>query len=158
MESTPEGSDGEYNIDPEDQLPEEDTLIDRGVDDILDEGYSPPERSDTTAHYGLTAREQRAGETIDQYLAEEEPDPAAQTSFDVDDEDSKRDWQSNEADSHPEFPENDEVGRQRAGRLVDPEVGDLEHENQERIADDVGIDGGAAGAEEAAVHVIDDDL
>lgn len=27
-----------------DQLQPEDTLLDRGVDDVLDEGYSPPER------------------------------------------------------------------------------------------------------------------
>ena len=27
-----------------DQLQPEDTLVDRGVDDVLDEGYSPPER------------------------------------------------------------------------------------------------------------------
>jgi len=27
-----------------DQLTEEETLVDRGVDDLLDEGYSPPDR------------------------------------------------------------------------------------------------------------------
>ncbi|NED70235.1 hypothetical protein G3I15_55875, partial [Streptomyces sp. SID10244] len=40
--STPEGSDGEYSLDDDDQLQPEDTLDDRGVDDVLDEGYSPP--------------------------------------------------------------------------------------------------------------------
>jgi hypothetical protein len=39
-----EGSAGEYSVDEDDQLQPEDTLIDRGVDDVLDEGYSPPER------------------------------------------------------------------------------------------------------------------
>jgi len=31
------------------------------------------------------------------------------------------------------------------------------HDQVELIADDVGIDGGAASAEEAAVHIIDDE-
>ncbi len=35
---------GEYSVDDEDQLQPEDTLLDRGEDDVLDEGYSPPER------------------------------------------------------------------------------------------------------------------
>ncbi|WP_076479322.1 DUF5709 domain-containing protein [Williamsia sterculiae] len=158
IESTPEGSDGEYSLDQDDQLTEEDTLIDRGVDDFLDEGYTPPDRAPSaTSQYGLTAEEQRQGETIDQYLAEEEPDPAAQVSFDLDDEpgSSGEDWRSDEADSDPEFPENDEVGGTRAGRLIDPEEGQR-HLEHEQLADDAGIDGGAASAEEAAVHVVDE--
>ncbi len=43
-ESTGSESLGSYSLDDEDQLPSEDTLDDRGVDDLLDEGYSPPER------------------------------------------------------------------------------------------------------------------
>ena len=39
-----ESSAGEYSVDEDDQLQREDTLVDRGVDDVLDEGYSPPER------------------------------------------------------------------------------------------------------------------
>ena len=35
---------GEYSVEDDNQLQAEDTLIDRGVDDVLDEGYSPPER------------------------------------------------------------------------------------------------------------------
>ncbi len=58
-------SDG-YSVDDDDQLTQEDTLIDRGVDDLLDEGYSPPDRW----------REPRDHETLDELLAEEEPDPA----------------------------------------------------------------------------------
>ena len=50
-----------------------------------------------------------------------------------------------------------EVGRTRAGRLVADDEGfgpDLE---RELVSHDVGIDGGGASAEEAAMHVIDDD-
>ena len=43
-ESTGSESVGSYSLDDEDQLPSEDTLDDRGIDDLLDEGYSPPER------------------------------------------------------------------------------------------------------------------
>ena len=34
----------DYSVEDDNQLQPEDTLIDRGVDDILDEGISPPER------------------------------------------------------------------------------------------------------------------
>ena len=43
------------------------------------------------------------------------------------------------------------------GRLVAPDQGFGEDVDADRVADDVGIDGGAASAEEAAVHVIEDE-
>ena len=45
----------------------------------------------------------------------------------------------------------------RAGRLVAPDQGFGEDVDADLLADDVGIDGGAASAEEAAVHIIDDE-
>lgn len=48
-----------------------------------------------------------------------------------------------------------EVGDRRAGRLVEPDAGASGDREQDLIADDVGIDEGAAGAEEAAVHVLE---
>ena len=130
---TPEETAGQYSVDDDDQLSQEDTLIDRGVDDLLDEGYSPPDKW----------REPRDNETLDELLSEEEPDPAMQ----LDDDD----------DSDSEFIEDDEVGDRRAGRLVAPDEGVDEDEDSDLLATDVGIDGSAASAEEAAVHVIDDD-
>lgn len=49
----------------------------------------------------------------------------------------------------------DEVGTPRAGRLAeyDGDVGDYRY----LYAVDVGIDGGSASAEEAAVHIVPDD-
>lgn len=47
------------------QLRPEDTLIDRGIDDMLDEGYSPPERLYGPGAFGPS-------ESMDQMLAEEE--------------------------------------------------------------------------------------
>ena len=103
------------------------------MDDLLDEGYSPPDKW----------REPRDNETLDELLSEEEPDPAMQ----LDDDD----------ESGSEFIEDDEVGDLRAGRLVAPDAGVDGDEESDLLASDVGIDGSAASAEEAAVHVIDDD-
>ncbi len=50
-----------------------------------------------------------------------------------------------------------EVGRERSGRLVDEDRGVGPDEEKDLVAEDVGIDGAAASAEEAAVHVIDED-
>ena len=58
----------------EDQLQPQDTLDDRGVDDILDEGISPPEHLRGSLAKGVTAREELEGETIDERLRQEEPE------------------------------------------------------------------------------------
>lgn len=137
---------GDYSLDPDDQLQPADTLIDRGVDDVLDEGYSPPERP-----YGSSF--DVGHKSLDQLLAEEEPDPAMHI-YDLDDKDEQQ--RSDEAERETEFPAHDEVGRTRAGRLVAPDQGFGQDVEDELLADDVGIDGGAASAEEAAVHIIDD--
>jgi hypothetical protein len=46
----------------------------------------------------------------------------------------------------------------RAGRLVAPDLGFGEDAEADLIAEDVGISGGAASAEEAAVHIIEIDV
>jgi Family of unknown function (DUF5709) len=127
----------------QDQLQPGNNLVDRGVADFLDEGYSPPERPSAIIREG-------PHETLDQRLAEEipEPDPYAE---DEDDEDNLtvRDELENLDDG--------EVGDLRAGRLVDPNEGIGPDEEKDLVAEDVGIDGAGASAEEAAVHVIDDE-
>lgn len=136
---------GEYGLDEEDQLQPEDTLVDRGIDDILDEGYSPPERP-----WGRGAFS--SPESLDQRLVEEEPDPASRLNVILDEAEQQR---SDDAEQDAEFPRRDEVGRARAGRLVAPDRGFGADVEAELVADDVGISGGAASAEEAAVHIID---
>jgi hypothetical protein len=144
-----EPSAGEYSVDEDDQLQPEDTLVDRGVDDVLDEGYSPPERPYGRGFFGSTP------ESLDQLLAAEEPDPAMQI-YDPFDKDEQQ--RSDEAERETEFPQrNNEVGGERAGRLVAPDRGFGEDVDADLLANDVGIDGGAASAEEAAVHVIGDE-
>ena len=138
----PNESYNSYSVDDEDQPQGDgDSLVDsRGLDEPLDEGYSPPERWSPGEGYGNTPAEEEQGETLDQRIAQEEPEPdpyelAASESEDV----------------------TGEVGTERAGRLVDEDEGlgpDLE---KDLVAEDVGIDGAGASAEEAAVHVIDDE-
>lgn len=137
---------GEYSAEDDNQLQPEDTLIDRGIDDVLDEGYSPPERL-----YGRGAFGPR--ESIDQKLAEEELDPLSRIGIPIDPDEQQR---SDEAEREIEFPRRREVGRERAGRLIAPDKGFGEHTEAELVAEDVGISGGAASAEEAAIHIIDD--
>src|SRR5690349_12866817 len=100
--------------DDEDQLQPEDTLDDRGVEDVLDEGYSPPDREPWNLRHG--------DDTLDERLAEEElePDPYADVGLD------------------------DGPADERAGRLVAPDEGFGEDIDSDEFAEDVGIDGGAA--------------
>jgi hypothetical protein len=118
-----------------------DTLDDRGVDDVLDEGIVPPQKWSPGQGFGNTAAEQAEGETLDQRLAQEEPDVFA----DLD------------ADELDEQGENEEVGDLRSGRLVAPDEGSHEDVEKDAVAYDVGIDGAGATAEEAAMHVIPDE-
>ena len=103
----------EYSAEHDNQLQPEDTLIDRGIDDVLDEGYSPPERPYGRAAYGPS-------ESIDQHLAEEELDPLSRIGNPFDNDEQRR---SDEAERETEFPQRREVGRVRAGRLVAPDRG-----------------------------------
>jgi hypothetical protein len=141
-----------WTPDDEGQLSAADTLVDRGLDDALDEGYSPPERPRGLDAFGTTAAEQQQGETLKQRLRQEEPDPTADPDAPL----SRNDLDDDEALSESdEFFDDDEVGDQRAGRLRAPDEGIFEDNEQDEIAEDTGIDGGAASAEEAAVHIIE---
>ena len=140
------GSDG---TDPEEAsglLEAEDTLEDaRGVRDVLDTGWSPPERPWAVDDWGTTEAEESAGESLDGRLARELPDRL----------DDDGDGLGDLADSDGELVD-DEVGDVRAGRLIDANDGGTGDTDDEMWARDAGIDGAAASAEEAAVHVIRD--
>ncbi|WP_125773628.1 DUF5709 domain-containing protein [Antribacter gilvus] len=122
------GAEGDTN-----QLQNDDTLLDRGGDDVLNEGYSPPERPRSN-HWGETPWEEVHGEPLDRRLAEEEPD----------------------------YWEQDPLGRPdttRAGRLVadsDADPGEDGARENDLYGDDAGIDGAGASAEEAAVHWVEE--
>jgi hypothetical protein len=129
----------------EGQLSADDTLDDRGLDDALDEGYSPPERYRGSTAFGVTAAEARLGESLEQRLPQEDPDWSAALTAPPAHEDLDDDDAVSESD---EFFDATEVGGSRSGRLA----ADLE---SDVVADDVGFSGGAASAEEAAMHVIE---
>jgi hypothetical protein len=133
-----------------------DTLDGNPGDDPLDTGVITPERWSSAIRYGTTAEEEERGESLDQLLAEEEPDPA----LDLNDEDDE---------DYADVAGDDEAGDEdadgllldepapRAGRLVAEDEGAHVSAEPDLVARDVGIDSGAATAEEAAVHVVDDD-
>jgi hypothetical protein len=127
------------DIDSEsDLLQPEDTLVDRGVADVLDEGYSPAEKPSDffDGQEALTGR-----------LSREQPDVS--DSADGDD-------LGDASDTDGELYD-DEVGDVRTGRLVATDEGSGADTDAYLYARDVGIDGAAASAEEAAIHTIPDD-
>jgi uncharacterized protein DUF5709 len=121
---------------------------------VYETGYSPPEKPLGMTRFGTTNAEEAEGESLDQRLAQEVPDPnlaadleASPSDEDVDSVDNTR--------IEDEDLRYSEIGGDRAGRLVDPDEGlgaDLE---KDLVGSDVGIDEGAASAEEAAVHIIE---
>ncbi len=123
-----------------DQLQADDSLIDRSVADVLDEGYVAPEKWSPAQGYGNTRAEMRHGETLEQRMAQEEPAVAA----------GDPEWNDDPAEQR-------QVGKRRSGRLVDADGGyGASDDEPESIGHDVGFAGGAASAEEAAMHIIDD--
>lgn len=79
------------------------------------------------------------GRTIDERLRQQEADVDLEPMGDDDEFDD---------------PADRFAGGERVGRLVAPDQGFYEDIDPEAVADDVGIDGGAASAEEAAMHEI----
>ena len=151
---------GDYSIDDEDQLQPIDTL-DQGVDDYLDTGFSPPDRPRGSLAHGVTAEEQHRDETIDERIRQEVPEEG--TAYGAPDNESGLDDDGLLGGDDPDAiaVEDDwlgdgEVGDARAGRLVAPDEGTGYDEEKDLVGEDVGIDGAAASAEEAAVHVIEE--
>jgi hypothetical protein len=115
-----------------DQLDPSESLTGDNTEDPLDAGYSPPDREPRAGRYGTTADEQRAGESLEQRLTEEEPDVGSS------------EWSDYEPD-------------ERAGRLVAPDEGAHPDVESDAIAFDVGRAGYASSAEEAAMHIDDEE-
>jgi hypothetical protein len=111
------------------QLDPSDTLTGDDTQDPLDAGYTVPERA-SHSWRGETEDEASRGESLDQHLAEEEPEI-----WDTD-------YRNGDADP-------------RSGRLVAPDEGAHERTEADLIASDRGRAGYASSAEEAAIHVID---
>jgi hypothetical protein len=121
------GDDDAEYLDPAETLTGEGAEL----DEPLDTSYSPPDNSPVATRFGNTAAEQAEGESLDQRLAQEVPDI---TPDDITDE-----------------------AAPRAGRLIAPDEGVREDFEGDPVAFDAGKAGSAATAEEAAMHVIDED-
>ena len=151
---------GSYSLDDEDQLQSEDTLVDRGVEDVLDEGYSPADTARGSNAWGTTAWEQSQDETIEQRIRQEVPDP--DSAYGAPDNESGLDRVDMETvggdDPDAIRAEDDFLGDTggRSGRLVAPDEGAHQDVDKDSIAQDVGISGGGASAEEAAMHIVND--
>jgi len=126
------------------RLEPEDVLEDDSTADVADAGYVPEDRPWAVDDPVVSGEE----ETLDQRLAEEEPDTGS-------DEGEERDGLGDVSGTDGELRDA-EVGDARVGRLAATDAGaegapdpepDLE-------AFDEGRAGGAASAEEAAVHVV----
>lgn len=134
-----------------------DTLDGPPGDDPLDRGVVTPDRWSAGIRRGLAASDE---ESLDEQLAEEEPD-AVYDPGDEEPDDIGGDENATE----------DDVARRLRAEGPDPRAGRLEAEDDGSIEDDEvslaaqddlvardeGIDGGGASAEEAAVHVVDED-
>lgn len=130
------------NVDPALLSPEE-SLDEDELSDI-EAGYIAYDRPLGLNAWGTTERELGTREDLDHRLAREEPEQA----------DPETDGLGDTSDTDGELID-DQVGAGRAGRLV---AWDAEADPRSDFwAQDVGVDSGAASAEEAAVHVVPDD-
>ena len=100
-------------------------------DEVMQTGYNPPDREPRNLKHAPTPEEEREGESLDERLEEEQPDVSV----------------------------SDLTGEEepRAGRLVAPDEGAHPDEEKDEIATDIGPAGYARSAEEAAVHITDED-
>jgi hypothetical protein len=140
---------------------------------LYDTSWVPPDRPPGHGDFGTTLAEEREGESLDEKLAEEEPDVFAALDRDSDDEggDAEARAETETDGDDPEiaaalradggdtdFPA-DEFAEPdpRAGRLVEEDEGAHPDDESDLVARDAGISGAGASAEEAAVHVVDED-
>jgi hypothetical protein len=149
-----------YSVDDETQPQSTgDSLVDdRDLPEPLDEGYSPPEKWSAGQGFGNTPLEESMGESLDQRVDQELPEPDPYEVADAEAERGDLAPLVAEDSTDGEAVQADVEGAEggRAGRLVAEDEGVRTDTEKDLVAQDVGIDGAAAGAEEAAVHVVDD--
>jgi Family of unknown function (DUF5709) len=145
-----EGQHESQNLEDYETLDAGDTLDGSPGDDPLDAGIVAPGRQTAGMKYALTGEED--SESLDELLAEEEPDDSVES--------GEESWDENATGPDVTRLQRDDDPDARSGRLAaeggyddsDEPVDD----DGELVARDTGIDGGGASAEEAAMHVEDD--
>jgi hypothetical protein len=150
---------------------------------VYDTSWVPDDRPRHNTDFGNTLSEMRDGESLDQHLAEEEPDvierelgdpvdqidpsrgqaidtdettdARAATAADLEDPEVEQLLEEEGGDTDAPTADFDEE-QPRAGRLVEPDEGLESDTEKDMIAYDAGISGAGASAEEAAVHYTDE--
>ena len=139
---------GDYEV-----LDGSDTLDGGPGDDPLDRGVVPPQHWSAGIKFGSTAEEQQDGESLDQLLAAEQPEVGTEPG----DTDPDLGWDENAtAEEIARFAIEDGAAP-RAGRLTWPDGEPDVPVDPDLVGYDAGVDGGGASAEEAAVHLVDED-
>lgn len=144
MTNTDDGTGFENATDAFDLLPPDESLDSDELGDDVDEvGYSPLDWRPADLSWGFTPAEARSGEPLSARLAREIPDET---------DEILGDGIGDATDTDGEVID-DEVGSTRAGRLTwaSPDSFDPA---ADYWANDIGIDGGGASAEEAAIHIV----
>lgn len=126
------------------QLEAGETLDGQPGTDAMDALTVAPNRPFGLDDLATTADGQRRGDTLDERLAREIPDDTGGAATAPPPEQSEVEFSS-------------EAGQARAGRLTADDVAADSRSTDVLNADDAGISGGVASAEEAAVHEIDED-
>jgi hypothetical protein len=120
-------------VDDAENLDPIENLTGADPDEVMQTGYNPPDREPHNLRDAPTPAEEREGPSLDDRLAAEEPDVGEQ-------------------------PAPGTIDPDRAGRLVSPGQDALaESVEATEVAEDVGPAGYASSAEEAAVHIEEED-
>jgi len=143
---------GAWDLDENEILDPADSLDGNLTDDPLDQGIALPDRWSRALRRELDIGEGPA--SLEALLAAEEPDYSADSDVES--------WDENDSAEDVTRKERALGQERRAGRLIAHEEQYADSKTSLILEDrltalDVGIAGGAATAEEAAVHVIDND-
>jgi hypothetical protein len=138
---------GSGDVDYGNPLSPEESLDDGEFGEDIADGYSPAERPWGVTAWGVTSWEESRHESLSRRLAREERELS---------DEPEGDGIGDSIGTDGELID-DQVGDRRAGRLVLGPVDELDPSSDYR-ASDAGIVGAGASAEEAAIHVVPDDL
>lgn len=148
---------GVWSVDDEDQLQPEDTLDGQG--DVMDRGFTAPDRLHGSLAHGVTRDEMGREETIDQRIRQEEADPysaygAPDNESGMDDEDDM--VGGDDPDAIRAELDYYGPGSSRVGRLIAPDEG-LAPDTESRMVAREGRATSWDSPEESAMHYVGDD-
>jgi hypothetical protein len=138
---------GSGDVDYGNPLSPEESLDEDEFGEDISDGYSPAERPWGVTAWGVTSYEESTHESLGRRLAREERELT---------DEPEGDGIGDSIGTDGELID-DQVGDRRAGRLVLGPIDELDP-SSDYWATDAGIDGAGASAEEAAVHVVPDNL